>query len=267
MLYKRLGNYKDGFKYVFFNNEKIKDDNILQYIKDLKIPPAYNDVIIINNKKSKILAYGYDSKNRKQVIYNPDFIKKQSEKKFKRYLKMRKTIKIIKNKINKDITSNDIKNKEIAIILFLLIECGFRIGNDKYLKENKSYGITTLEKRHFVFKSPSTIEIEFIGKKGIINKSKCNNKYIYNYIKNKKGKIFTVNSTDVNNYLKDIDNNITSKDLRTWNANEMFLTFINQEQLTIKEAINKVAEKLHNTSNVCKKNYLDPKLIQKFLKK
>lgn len=266
MIYKRIGDYKIGFKYYYENNKEILNNKIIEYIKSIKIAPCYNNVIINSNKNDKILAYGYDSKNRKQVIYNPKFIEEQSKTKFKKYMKIKKYIKRIKNKTNKDILQNEnIKNKEIAIIIYLILYCNFRIGNEKYLKENNSYGLTTLEYKHLNFKDNDKIEIEFIGKKGVLNKSICKNKEIYNYLflnKDKRNKVFNYNSIDVNNYLKEICPNITCKDLRTLNANELFIKYMKNNKIST--SIKLVSEQLHNTPAVCKKNYIDPILIEKY---
>lgn len=278
MWYKRIGDYKSGFKY-YKNNNEITNDKLL-FFKSLKIPPAYNNVSINSNKNSKILAFGFDSKNRKQVIYHPKFIKEQTNKKYERFIRLEKEIPKIKNIIFKDIKSTNIKKKEIAIILFMILNCGFRIGNDKYVKENNSYGLTTLEFRHLIFNKKNII-IEFVGKKGVINKSICNNITIYNYLLNKKTKsnedsrvfsyhfnetIYNINSKDVNIYLKKINNEITSKDLRTWNANHLFIKYINNENILkeknpIKKAIEMVAFDLHNTPAICRKSYLHPEII------
>ena len=55
----------------------------------------------------------------------------------------------------------------------------FRIGNEKYVNDNNSYGITTLKKEHIKFypntKNVSKLTIEFIGKKGILNTYTDNN--------------------------------------------------------------------------------------------
>lgn len=251
----RKGNYKIGFKY-FKNNKIITDISLLDYIKSIKIPPAYNDVIIFENNK-KILAYGFDSKNRKQVIYNPIFVEKKNKEKYKRYIRLCKDINLIKKKINEDLLdNNNLKNKQIAIIIFLILNCGFRIGNDIYLKNNNSYGLTTLERRHLKFKKPDEIIIEFNGKKNVINKSICKSKIIYNYLIKKKNKLFDVSSIDVNNYLKTINETITSKDLRTWNANQLFINYMKDKNMKVNNAIKLVSEKLHNTPSVCKKNYI-----------
>lgn len=246
---------------------------------DIKIPPAYKNIHIYNDSENdKILAYGYDNKNRKQVIYNPEFIKKQNEKKYKKILKLNKIFKTIIEDINIIINEKKYKNNyEIAIIIYLIINCGFRIGNEKYKCENNSYGITTLEYKHLTFKHNKLI-IDFIGKKGVQNISECTNENIIKFLKKKKknnnenDKIFTKTSYDVNMFLKKYNNKITSKDLRTWNANNLLLKYIKTPEIKthknpVKKAIEKVSEQLHNSYHICLKSYINPILIEKLKEK
>ena len=281
MKVQRIGTYKTGFKYYSKNIEINDPDKILEF-KNLKIPPAYDNVTILNN--SKIIAYGYDSKNRKQVIYNPNYIKKRNNIKFNKISNLTKHYDKLKKRINKDISSiEETKSKLIAIIISLVINCGFRIGNKKYEKENNSYGVTTLKKKHLKFENNKLI-IDFVGKKNVRNTSICKNKIIENFFLKLMNKlsdddyIFKHNNTcitscDVNKYLelfsKKYNLKITSKDLRTLNANTLFLNFFKKYK-NIKKAIECTAEKLHNTYNVCKKSYIDPNIIlyaEKELKK
>ena len=293
MKISRVGNYKTGFKY-YKNKVEITNSDEIDKIKLLKIPPAYENVTIINNKK--IIAYGYDSKNRKQVLYNPKFIAKQNIIKYKKISSSIKFFSKLKKKIARDLSNTDEKIKATAIIITLIFTCGFRIGNKKYEKENNSVGLTTLKYNHLKFEN-NKITIDFIGKKGVRNLAYCNHKVINEYLSNKykittskDDYIFTyginkiITSNDVNEYLKKISNYysdtktntiITTKDLRTWNANTLFITFFkklrrndnndnndnrNIEKI-IKKAIEMVAEKLHNTYSICKKSYIDPEII------
>jgi DNA topoisomerase IB len=71
----------------------------------------------------------------------------------------------------------------------------------------------------------------------------------------------------VNDYLKEFDENLTSKDLRTWVANILFVKYVvvskkKNEKNPIKSAIIRVSQQLHNTPAVCKKNYIDAKVIK-----
>ena len=85
-------------------------------------------------------------------------------------------------------------------------------------------------------------------------------------------KYHKIKSKDVNDFLKQFGD-FSAKNFRTWGANIEFIyqilkscnkSFpINNTEIkkTIVDCIKKVADKLHNTSSVCKSNYLDPELI------
>lgn len=311
----RLGTYATGFKY-YKNKIEITNNDEIEKIKLLKIPPAYDNVTIINN--TKIIAFGYDSKNRKQVLYNPKFIAKQNAKKYDKISASIKFFSKLKKKIAADLggggsssSGGDEKTLAIAVILTLIFTCGFRIGNKKYEKENNSVGLTTLKYKHLKFEKNNKILIDFIGKKGVRNIATCDNLKIYEYLNTKFKNVATaattatakmedyifsygaenskvITSSDVNEYLRTISKRyskdiiITTKDLRTWNANMLFLTFFKKlrkarrgeenkdtEKIVnkdVKRAIEMVAEKLHNSYSICKKSYIDPKIIENAIK-
>jgi len=245
---------------------------------NIKIPPAYRNVYIYpEGKNNKILAYGFDDKNRKQVIYNPEYIKIQHQKKYRKILKLNKIFKNIIEDINKIIDSNKYNDEyDISIVIYMIINCGFRIGNEKYKTENNSFGITTLLYKHLNFYK-NELTIDFIGKKGVRNISKCLNCNIIKYLKKKKqsnnddNKVFDITSNNVNTFLKKYNEKITSKDLRTWNANNLLIEYMKLPEIKtsknpIKKAIEKVAEKLHNSYHICLKSYINPILVDKLKK-
>jgi len=278
MKIKRVGTYITGFKYYKYMPVKpdntgkegtadlgreITDEDTINKIKKFKIPPSYDNVVILNNKK--ILAYGYDSKGRKQVIYNSKHIEKQNEQKYDKIQRFDKHFIKIKKQVAKDLKSSEEKNKIIAIIITLILSCGFRIGNIKYEKQNKSYGITTLNYSHIKLLNDNTVSFDFIGKKGVRNQAICKNKYIYAYLSAKLDilaspecpecpeYIFKYNNRritadDVNNYLMcKLKVNITTKDLRTWNANNLFNKYLHKyrnEKNPVKKALELTSNKL-----------------------
>ena len=179
------------------------------------------------------------------------------------------------------------KTLQICVIVKLMILCNFRIGNRSNAERYKSYGLTTIEWRHItVDENKKQIVFSFIGKKGVLNKAICKNNSIFKVITamyalqtlkchNTTGnmllhkRIFKVTSYDVNNYLKSFDENISSKDLRTWQANVLFMKyFIKNDENTVSttkrqmNALKKVAFDLHNTVAVCKKSYIYPELLE-----
>ena len=282
---KRNNKYKH--EYYDKNNNKVNKEIVKCCLEGLYLPPAHDDVKINLNKKAKVRAIGYDVKGRAQYTYNKKHIEKQSKSKFDHMINFGESYKKIFNRINRDLfDEDDSKNKQIASVLKLVIDCNFRIGNDKYSKENNSYGVTTLENRHIKV-NKDTITLDFIGKKGVRNTCKVKNKKLSKNLRTKKrtlnkndriftyrvkNKYYNIKSSDVNKYLKKFGE-FTAKNFRTWGANLEFIQQLlkyekvdseNKRKKQINEALQKVADKLHNTRQVCKANYIDPYIIELF---
>ena len=287
---RKLVNNKVKYYNYYSNNRIIKDKKLLETLHKIYIPPAYKDVKIYLEKE--LLATGVDDAGRKQYIYSDYSKKKRETKKYNQLLKLSDNIVKLKKKINSDLLLKDFeKNKIIALILKIMDICNFRCGNKTYEKKYGSHGLTTLHKKHFLIKS-NEIEIDFIGKKGVVNNCiikdkntqdiikkmyKLSNKkddYIFSF-KNNNGIDVSINIQDVNNYLEKF--NVTSKDLRTWNANIIFLKnfkkhvdnsitrdYYNLDNIKkikfkkklVKDAIKDTSISLHHTSFVCKNSYI-----------
>ena len=280
ILRKIINNSSKEIEHNFFDkrNNPITDKKYIEEcLSGVYIAPAYDDVKINLNKNAKVLAIGYDNKMRPQYIYNKKFTEKMKKKKFyDLYLFGLQYNKIISD-INRNIKlPEDNKLKHVSMILKLIMECDFRVGNDEYMKQNNSYGVTTLKNKH-VLLNKDKVTIDFIGKKSVRNVCPVKNKTIKNHLKKKKKtfknntRIFrcngtNINSNDVNTYIKQFGD-FSSKDFRTWSANIKLIKYLqNSDKETIdkdiKECIQKVADRLHHTPEVCKKNYIFTELIE-----
>tara|TARA_B110000495_G_C23000218_1_gene590165 strand:+ start:87 stop:1058 length:972 start_codon:yes stop_codon:yes gene_type:complete len=258
----------------------VKDKDIIgKYTKGIYVPPAYNNVKLFLDKSLKVLAIGTDIKGRKQYIYHKDFIQKQQNKKFDHMISFGKDFNKINKKINNDFNSmKDSKEKQIAIILKLIMDCHFRVGNERS-KNNRAYGTTTLEKKHLKVKKDSIV-VDFIGKKSVRNTCTVKNKRMIKTLKKKRktltkndrifsyrkgDKYYNIKSSDVNKYLKKFGK-YSTKNFRTWGANIEFILEIlknndKNKKNIVKECITNVSKRLHNTYSVCKSNYIDPELV------
>ena len=277
-IWRKVGK-KYNHKYYDKNDKEIKNKKRIENaIKGVYIAPAYDNVKINLKKDEKVLAIGYDDKNRSQYVYNKKYTQSQSYKKFDKMILFGKNFKKINDTINDDLyTVKDSKNKQIAIILKLIMECQFRIGNDVYSKKNRSYGTTTLQGKHIKVKSKNELVIDFNGKKNVRNVCTVKNKKLIKTLRqkkrtiNKNDRIFTyrrgekyynIKSSDVNKYLKQFGK-FTAKDFRTWGANiELIKELMKNKNSELKKCIENVSIKLHNTPTICKSNYLDPELME-----
>ena len=283
--------HKDKYNYEYYDkhNSKINLSKVKKLLEGLYISPAYDDVKINLNKNDKVLAIGYDEKKRTQYIYNKKFTEKNNKKKFHKMIEFGENYKKMMNSVKRDLYSEEeSKEKQIAMALMLVVDCGIRIGSEKYRDENQSFGATTLETRHIKING-DVVSVNFIGKKGVKNTGKSRNKKLSRNIRIKKKTLkkndpiftykkgnqwYSLKSTDVNKYLKRFGN-FTSKNFRTWVANLSFISEIlklkntiteTEKNKNINEALQKTAHKLNNTTTVCKKNYIDPYLIDLYMK-
>ena len=291
---------KNNKKYEYYKvindeiNNKINNKIILNKIDKIYIPPAYIDVKIFLNKE--LLATGIDTAGRKQYIYSENRKKKRELKKYNQIYKLSKNIYKLKKKINKDLNHIDFdKNKLIALTLKIMDLCNFRGGNKKYEELYGTYGLTTIHKKHVKI-SKNEIIIEFIGKKGVNNNCIIKNKSLQKIIKNiyqisskndnylfsiiYKNEKIGITILDLNKYLESF--NVTCKDLRTWNANIIFLKNFKNEvdhldnsydskdenkklklrKKIIRNAIKSTAISLHHTPVICKNSYIFKKIIE-----
>lgn len=285
--------HKDKNERIYYTdkyNNKITDKKNLTYINSLVIPPAWKNVTI-NKKNQKILAIGVDSKDRTQYIYSNKFIQQQKNAKFDRICLLAKKINKIMNKIHSELISNyKAFNKQacINLILYIVFLTGLRIGNKENVKKYNSFGVSTLLGKHVRIKD-TYIEFNFIGKKGVQNKSIIDNPMVVTIIKGWKRKFkitkndlffqykhnkntCKINGSDVNKHLK-IFGEFTVKDFRTLNANIYLIHELynikldtNNKVRLLNSALRKVANKLNNTLIVCKKEYCNPNIIDSFLK-
>ena len=271
------------FEYRHVKTGTVVDDaDVLKRIGSLRIPPGYVDVVISTNSKDKVQAFGYDTKGRKQTMYAKWFIERQRRKKFARVLAMEETINAIEaaalRELQGAMATRITKKCQICLIVRMMMLCNFRIGSDANVKKNKSYGLTTLEWRHITLKKGGVVSISFVGKKGVVNEAVCSDRMVYRIIAHMRrvavsnagseGRIFDVTAHDVNEFLRDFDAAITSKDIRTWQANALFIKYFvenreNEDNVSKRQrnAIQRVAADLHHTPAVCKSAYLYPDFV------
>lgn len=289
--YKRL-KYGKKFRYKNLRGDFIQDQRTLRRIEALVIPPAWKKVWICPDPKGHIQCYGYDLRNRKQYIYHPDWSKQQGIKKFKSLTALGGSLRTLKRQINKDLNSEGwSKEKVCALALAITQKTLMRIGNARYTKENKSYGLTTLKKNHFTFEDNKVL-IQYVGKKGVEQLHEIKDAKLYKMLRSLydiRGKNMfkyyptpdakkptKLKAKDVNRYLREVcgDQKVTVKSFRIWGASIMTI----QEMVRIKseycdekcqkqlnEIIDKVAEVLGNTRDIAKKYYVHPTLQELFL--
>lgn len=269
-----------GFKFYYIDtDEPISVEQELR-IKKLGIPPAWINVIINENPLINLQATGYDAKGRKQYIYSQVHRDKVSVEKFDRLIKFIEKLPILEDQMLSDqfLDVYD-ENRVISTMIGIVLAYNMRVGKEVYAKENDSYGITSLRKKHVTFKKDSVI-FSFKGKSNQMLKYEITNPlYVYNvrelmklpgdYVFQYKNgnRISHVTDRDLNGYIqKYMGGQFFIKDFRTYGANLNFLEELvsikklpknkKETEQNIKQAVNSSAEKLKHTNSISKKSYV-----------
>ena len=281
---------RNVFTYYNTRGERIKDEEKLSRIRSLGIPPAWEKVWVSPKRNGHIQATGIDERGRKQYIYHPDWIKIGQENKFSKMIDFGLNLPLIRQKVRYNMKEGGLpREKIIATIVWLLEHTFIRIGNEEYSKENNSFGLTTLRNRHVTIKSGEVV-FKFRGKSGVFNTLEINNPTVVKTIKkcvelpgyelfqyfDDENVRHTVDSQDVNEFLKDITkNDFSAKDFRTWGgsilSSNQFYKFGNSpDKKTLKknitETVKKVSKHLNNTVAVCRSYYIHPTIFETYQK-
>ena len=277
---------KRGKKFNYFSGEqKIKDQEEIQRINQLAIPPAWENVWICALQNGHLQATGIDAKKRKQYRYHTVWNALRNHTKFYRMLQFGEALPNIRLHLEQDLAHRKLdKRKVLALVVSLMERTNIRIGNNIYEKLYGSFGLTTLKDQHVEIKGQK-IQFSFKGKKGVYHDIDLKNAKLAKAVKNCRdipgkelfqfydddGQRHPIESGMVNDYIKEISGeNFSAKDFRTWsgtvNALIAFKEIEAQEsddnqKTKIKNAIEMVACELGNTSTVCRKYYIHPLVI------
>lgn len=267
------------------DGKKVANKAVLERIKSLVIPPAWENVWICARDNGHLQATGIDIKKRKQYKYHPHWNALRNHTKYYRLLEFGNALPAIRAQLQKDLSLPGLPvEKVLALVVVLMEQTNIRIGNNFYEKLYGSFGLTTLKDKHVVINGNLTKFI-FKGKKGVEHDISLKNKKLSALVKrcrdipgkelfqyyDEQGNRHPVDSGMVNNYIKKISGtNFSAKDFRTWSgtlhafkAFQELGTFENEteKKKKIVEALDMVASQLGNTRTVCKKYYVHPAII------
>lgn len=279
-----------GFTYKDNQGNTIKDTDTKDWIKSLVIPPAWTDVEISENRKADLLVTGRDDKDRKQYIYHPKYREKQNSKKFDRIIDFADQLEHMRRVTGQHLRKRKMsREKVLATMLRLMESAFFRPGSEAYSKENATYGLTTLRSKHLTIEGDEII-FHYNGKSGQEQEKHIVDKKLAKIVKeiddlpgweifkylDENNNIVQVKSDDLNCYIREVmGEEFSAKDFRTWAGtmiaaialDELGVVDKKDQKLldkNIKEAVNRVSERLGNTPSVARGSYIDPRIIEDY---
>jgi DNA topoisomerase I len=284
---------KGSFRYFDQRGREIRDDAKVERVQKLAIPPAWKNVWISPSTNAKLQATGYDKAGRKQYLYHPDFRAAQEQAKYDKLISFAEKLPDLRATMAEHLDNDGLDRERISAVALRLINCGwFRVGSERYARESKTYGITTLTKRHVSVRG-QRITLAFRGKHSIqvrttivddelaaairelLDIPKGSRVFRYEW----EGELFSLTSKRLNDYVKlYMGPDFSAKDFRTWGGTLLAATGFAEhvqrrgfpetktdEKRSISNVMQRVAQQLGNTPAVCRASYVSPAVIDQYL--
>lgn len=256
---------------------RITNRDEIDRLNRIALPPAYASAWFALRDNAHLLATGIDARGRKQYRYHPDYRQEREARKFELCAPFGEALPLLRARVAQDMAARRLtRERAVASVVALLDTGAIRVGNECYVRDNGSYGATTLRNRHARIEG-RVLRLRFRGKSGKMRELICSDttlvrcvrrmqdlpgQHLFQYVEDD-GAITPVGSDDVNAYLREtMGEEFTARNFRTWTASvlgfEMLMAALGGSLKAILEA---VAERLGNTPAIARKSYIHPAII------
>jgi DNA topoisomerase I len=289
--WRRKGSAQRGFTYHARDGRKITDQESIERIRSLVIPPAWRHVRISPAPSGKVQALGIDARGRVQYLYHPKFVESRGRKKFEKIKRFGTYLPELRRITNEHLSLDGFPaEKVLALMVRLINSLYIRIGTDHSARHFRTYGITTLGNRHLQINARGKLIFEFVGKSQIKHRKVLVDdalagllselrdlgpaRKLFHYV-DADGGLRAVRPAEINAYLKSITApEFSAKDFRTWGATLLAAVEFaehgppaddaNAKKIVVR-VVKNVAEALGNTPSVCRASYIHPAVIDSYL--
>ena len=278
-----------AFAYRRDDDTEVTDPRTLQRIAKLAIPPAYEDVWICALSNGHLQATGYDARRRKQYRYHARWHSLRDHGKFDRVIEFGDALPRLRRRLRADLAQRGLsRDKVLALLVTVMSQTLIRVGNDRYLRDNGSYGLTTLRNRH-VRPLRGRLKFQFRGKSGQEREVELDDRRLIRLVRriqqlpgqrlfqyiDDDGAVHAIDSGLVNDYLREaIGGSFSAKDFRTFGATVRAAGLLactplpeaeSAQRSAVAAVVKEVAAALGNTPAVCRGSYIHPGLLEGWL--
>ncbi|WP_422739482.1 DNA topoisomerase IB [Micromonospora sp. WMMD729] len=284
--YGRLRRGK-GWSFVDPSGAVVRDPDTVARLRDLVIPPAWQDVWIAPHANGHIQATGVDAAGRKQYLYHPVWREKQDAAKFDHMLEVARRLPTLRARVGQDLVGRGLGRDRVLATVARLLDLGmFRVGSDQYAAgDDPTFGVSTLRPEH-ARRRGDCVVFEFPAKGGIEQVRRIDDPQLCEVLvslrrrRRRADRLFgywdgrqwrDVRSDEVNGYLRDASGGeMTAKDFRTWHATVRAAAelaaadparSVTARRRAVAAVMRAVAELLGNTPTVARTSYVDPRVV------
>ncbi|MET0250379.1 MAG: DNA topoisomerase IB [Sphingobium sp.] len=268
---------KRGWAYHDCDGNRITDREEIDRLNAIGMPPAYVDCWFSPSPHGHIQATGFDARGRKQYRYHLEFRAAREAEKYAGCAAFGLALPSLRARIEADLSKRGLrKERTIAAVVRLLDLAKVRVGNEQYAAANKSFGATTLRRRHVDIKGQA-MRLRYRAKSGKEHDLTVTDKRLLRFVRavqdlpgqhlfqylGEDGECHPISSGDVNAYIAEaMRGSFTAKHFRTWGASAIAFETLSLGAVSLKEMIAPVAQALGNTPAISRKSYIHPALIE-----
>jgi DNA topoisomerase I len=278
-----------GFSFEDAQGTTITDEDTLERIRGLAIPPAWKDVWICLDPLGHVQATGFDEAGRKQYRYHDRWDQRRASQKYQAMREFAAALPKLRRVVRRDIELEGMPRERALATAVRLLDLGFfRIGGEEYAEANESYGLATIRREHvhrdgeeIVFDFPAKSNqrrIQAIGDEAAIAALETMRRRRggpADLLAWKEGRRWRdLRSADINDYIQEsIGDQFSAKDFRTWSGTVLAAAALAGEEKpasdaaakrTVNRAVKTVAAALGNTPAVCRRSYIDPRVFDRY---
>jgi len=286
---RRLGSKRTGFRYATEGGAPVRAARTLARIDALRVPPAWTDVHIASTDRAEVQAWGFDAKGRKQYRYHDRAVERGELRKHHRVRELARDLPGIRSRVARDFRRRGLSRERVtAGVIRLISEGFFRVGSERYARENKTFGITTMQKRH-VRAENGCVVFSYVGKRSIEQRQVIVDPPLVRFVAELErapgrrlfryqaadGSWADLSARDVNEYLHGLVGvPYTAKDFRTWGGTLRAATVLadigpartpTEAKKNVVTAVRLVAAELGNTPTIARKSYIHPMVLSRYL--
>ena len=279
-----------GFSYLDSEGGRVGDEDTLERIRALAIPPAWREVWICSDPYGHIQATGLDEAGRKQYLYHERWQLRAAQRKFESMREFAAILPKLRRTVKRDLAQEGMPRERALACAVRLLDLGFfRIGGEEYAETNESYGVATVLREHVSIEGEEVV-FDFPAKSGQRRVQSIRDPEVKAAIeamrrrrsgpedllvfRDEDGAWRDIRSEDINAYLQaKAGEDVSAKDFRTWHGSVLAAVELAREaaprskgagERAIRAAVKRVAERLGNTPAVCRSSYIDPRVLDRF---
>src|SRR3954471_1006432 len=279
-----------GFEYLNGDGKRIEEPSVLERVRELRIPPAWDKVWICPYPLGHIQATGVDAAGRKQYRYHDLWRERRDREKFDSMVEFAETLPKLRRRVAKDLKRTEMDRERVLACALRLLDRGFfRIGSEDYAEQNDSYGLATILKSHVTLK-PNAVRFDYVAKSGQRRLQEIDDPDVLRIVTKLKrrrgggqellayregGRWVDLTSADINEYVKEATGgDFSAKDFRTWNGTMLAAVALSIDarqsgrgptRRGVTQAVKTVAGFLGNTPAVARASYIDPRVFDRYL--